>query len=303
MSLSNFSDREAVSVIVVNYNAGALLTSCLNHVLHRVRQVIVVDNGSNDSSIDKLPDELARSETLKIIRVNQNRGYSAACNIGLNAATEPFILFLNPDCLLTETSLHQLMNVMTSDEQIGMVGGRLINPDGTEQRGARRSVPTPWRAFVRAFGLHRFADRWPRLFADFNHHGRSLPDAPAVVEAISGAQMLVRKKAIEDVGFWDEGYFLHCEDLDMCMRFRQREWKIVFVPYVSLVHYQGTCSQRRPFFVEWHKHKGMIRFYRKFFHHQYPGLLFWLVTAGVWLRFGAVVVMTGWKRFRQGFTK
>jgi hypothetical protein len=83
MSLSNFSDREAVSVIVVNYNAGALLTSCLNHVLHRVRQVIVVDNGSNDSSIDKLPDELARSETLKIIRVNQNRGYSAACNIGL----------------------------------------------------------------------------------------------------------------------------------------------------------------------------------------------------------------------------
>ena len=94
---------------------------------------------------------------------------------------------------------------------------------------------------------------------------------------------------MEDVGLWDEGYFLHCEDLDWCMRFRQKGWKILFVPDARISHALGACSQSRRVFVEWHKHKGMLRFYRKFFRHQYPGVLMVLVAAGVWLRFGLAV--------------
>lgn len=129
------------------------------------------------------------------------------------------------------------------------------------------------------------SDRWPRLFFDFHLHKQPLPDRAIEVEAISGACMLVKREAIDAVGLWDEGYFLHCEDLDWCMRFSQHGWKILFVPTARITHALGVCSRSRPIFVEWHKHKGMMRFYHKFFRHQYPGVLMGLVTIGVWLRF------------------
>jgi len=108
--------------------------------------------------------------------------------------------------------------------------------------------------------------------------------------------MLVTRKAIEDVWLWDEGYFLHCEDLDYCMRFRANGWKIAFVPDARIVHQQGACSRTRPMFVEWHKHKGMMRFYRKFFYHQYPAVLMVLVALGVWLHFSCVASYYTFKR-------
>jgi GT2 family glycosyltransferase len=188
------------------------------------------------------------------------------------------------------------LSVMRSDERAGMVTGVLTNLDGTEQAGGRRSIPTPWRSFVRAFGLVRFSDRWPSLFFDFHLHKQPLPDRPIEVEATSGACMLVKREAMQDVGEWDEGYFLHCEDLDLCMRFRQKGWKILFVPNVKVIHDQGVCSRTRPIFVEWHKHKGMMKFYRKFFRHQYPGVLWLLVAFGVWLRF---VLVAGYQVTRR----
>lgn len=181
-----------------------------------------------------------------------------------------------------------------------MVGGLLENCDGTEQAGGRRAVPTPWRSFVRAFGLHRFSHRWPSLFFDFHLHKQPLPVEPIVVEALSGACMLIKREALDNVGLWDESYFLHCEDLDLCMRFRQKGWKIMFVPGARLTHFLGKCSEDCPVFVEWHKHKGMIHFYRKFFKHQYPGVLMWLVILGVWLRFVLVAGTKGFKRVIRG---
>ena len=230
-----------------------------------------------------------KSETkLKIIRNAVNLGFAAACNMGVRAATTPYILFLNPDCVLRADSLDRLVQVLEANPAAGMAGGLLKNADGTEQEGGRRAVPTPWRSFVRAFSLYRFERYWPSLFYDFHLHKQALPPGPIEVEAISGALMLVRRRALQDVGLWDEGYFLHCEDLDWCMRFQQKGWKILFVPDAPVLHHKGTCSRSRPIFVEWHKHKGMMRFYRKFFRHQYPGIVMWLVAVGVWLRFSAV---------------
>ncbi len=85
--------------------------------------------------------------------------------------------------------------------------------------------------------------------------------------------MFVRRKALEEIGPLDEGYFMHCEDLDWCMRFRQAGWEILFVPDTSVLHVKGVCGSSRPVRVEYYKHRGMIRFYRKFFRHQYPGVL------------------------------
>ena len=277
-----------LSTIIVNYNAGPLLRKCVGSLLACPLdiEIIVVDNASSDASLDGLQD----LSQVCVIRNPANVGFAAACNIGVQASSAPFLLFLNPDCFFQPDAIALLFAGLQSGDRVGMVGGLLVNEDGTEQGGGRRAVPTPWRSFVRAFGLQWFANRWPKLFYDFHLHKQPLPDSPIEVEAISGACMLVKRDVMEDVGLWDEGYFLHCEDLDWCVRFRQKGWKILFVPDARISHALGACSQSRRVFVEWHKHKGMLRFYRKFFWHQYPGVLMGLVVAGVWLRFGLAVV-------------
>jgi GT2 family glycosyltransferase len=288
-----------LSTIIVNYNAGPLLRKCVDSLLACPLdiEIIVVDNASSDASLDGLQD----LSQVCVIRNPTNMGFAAACNIGVQASSAPFLLFLNPDCFFQPDPIAPLLAGLQSGDRVGMVGGLLVNEDGTEQGGGRRAVPTPWRSLVRAFGLQRFANRWPKLFYDFHLHKQPLPDRPIEVEAISGACMLVKREVMEDVGLWDEGYFLHCEDLDWCMRFRQKGWKILFVPDARIGHALGACSQSRRVFVEWHKHKGMIRFYRKFFRHQYPGVLMGLVVAGVWLRFGlAVVYLTARRVFAKG---
>jgi GT2 family glycosyltransferase len=287
-----------ISAIVVNYNAGGFLRICVDSLLNCPLdvEVIVVDNASTDASLNTLQG-LAR---VRVIRNPQNRGFAAACNQGIVVSKADNLLFLNPDCSFTPRTLKELLAHLRADEKVGMVGGLLVNPDGTEQPGGRRAVPTLWRSFVRGFGLFRFSNRWPKLFFDFNLHKQPLPDGPIEVEAISGACMLVKREALDQIGLWDEEYFLHCEDLDFCMRLRLAGWKILFVPAAKITHALGICSKSRPFFVEWHKHRGMVRFYRKFFQHQYPGVLMWLVVMAVWMRYVIVVSYYAVKRLLAG---
>jgi GT2 family glycosyltransferase len=292
-----------VSVIVVNYNAGALLTECVRTALPLALEVLIVDNASNDSSIAQCARQFAGEPRLKIVRNPVNLGFAAACNIGFSHAKADVLLFLNPDCSLDQAAVPELLRALQMDAAVGMAGGLLLNPDGSEQGGGRRAVPTPWRSFVRAFGLYRLAKRWPRLFFDFHLHRQPLPSRAIEVEAISGACMLVRRSAMEAVGLWDEGYFLHCEDLDWCMRFRQQGWKVMFVPSARVTHARGLCGHGRPIFVEWHKHKGMMRFYRKFFRHRYPAVLMGLVLTGVWLRFGMVAAYVLTRRAGRAFRR
>jgi len=280
-------------VVIVNYNAGNLLGDCVASVLESgASRVIVVDNASVDSSVDQLFGCFGDNDKLYVIKNPKNIGFAAACNIGVRESSAQKVLFLNPDCILMSGALISMSIVLERSQTIGMAGCLLCNPDGTEQPGGRRVFPTPKRAFMRAFGLSRFTKVLPEAFSDFLLYKEPLPLHPIPVEAISGACMLVKREAIEDVGLWDEGYFLHCEDLDWCMRFKLKGWKVMFVPEARVTHVGGGCSRSRPFFVEWHKHKGMLRFYRKFFRHQYPGPLMWLVALGVWSRFGMVAT---WK--------
>ncbi|WP_305790623.1 glycosyltransferase family 2 protein [Candidatus Endoriftia persephone] len=279
-----------VSLIIVNHDAGPMLADCIASSLDQAEEIIVVDNASSDNSLALLEARFPAESHIHLIRNRTNLGFAAACNIGLERARGDYLMFLNPDCLLELGCVARLVSAHKSYTDTGMVGGLLLNPSGTEQGGGRRAVPTPWRSFVRAFGLYSLSHRWPRLFFDFHLHEQPLPEQPIEVEAISGACMLVSRNALEDVGPLDAGYFLHCEDLDWCMRFRRKGWKILFVPDAKIIHYRGVCGLGKPIFVAWHKHRGMIRFYRKFFKHQYPGVLMWLVGLGVWLRFGATAL-------------
>lgn len=295
-----------VSVVIVNFNAGEVLADCLASVLAQAREVIVVDNASEPGPFESVIERFADRANLTVIRSSRNGGFSYGCNLGIRQSGQPAILLLNPDCVVAPGALAAMGEVLHADDRTGMVGGYITCTDGTEQGGGRRAVPTPWRSFVRGFGISRFARqfprtarRFPRLFNDFYLHLQPKPSEPIPVEAISGACILMKRAAVDDVGLLDEGYFLHCEDLDICMRFRQRGWGIVFVPHAPVLHHKGVCSRNRTLFVEWHKHKGMMRFYRKHFRHQYPPVLMAVVAAGVWTRFGAIAARHMARETRQ----
>jgi len=291
--------HEHTSIITVNFNGGELLTQCVRAVLASTVsvEVIVSDNGSIDGSLHYLEKNI-QDERVRILRNDANLGFSKANNIALAHATGQHILFLNPDCLIQPDTIEQVLDAMQQHEHVGMAGCLILNLDESEQAGCRRRVPTPWRTVVRVLHLNHFFPSEQRFECCLMHE-MPLPNQAIDIEAISGAFMLVTRSALEDVGPMDDDYFLHCEDLDWCMRFRQKHWKILFVPHVAITHAKGVCSEGRPIRVEWHKHKGMVRFYRKFFRHQYPMLLMWLVIAAVWLRFSLVATYETIKRLKS----
>lgn len=282
-----FKSIEPVSIVIVNYNAGAALVECVASILASKYpvQIIVIDNASKDGSIESLITAFKGMEELRIVKSDVNLGFAKACNIGSREATGRYLLLLNPDCVIDEDAIPALVKALERHPDAGMAGAMLLNPDGSEQAGGRRTIPTPRRAFIRAFGLSKFNHRFPRFFSDFIMLNDPVPNEEVEVEAISGACMMVPRQVYKKVGRLDEGYFMHVEDLDWCMRMHNKGYKILFVPSAKVVHRKGTCSQGRPIFVEWHKHVGMLRYYRKFFRHTYPPALLVLVAAGVWVHF------------------
>jgi GT2 family glycosyltransferase len=278
------------SIITVNFNAGELLIACVRAALASDAPVeaIVVDNASSDASLAELRRETGGDARLRMIENEENAGFARANNQGVALARGDYLLFLNPDCLVTSDTIRRMRAAMDARPRAAMGGCLIRNPDGTEQAGCRRAVPTPWRSLVRVLGLARLLPYHRRLMDDFVLVNQPLPAEPVPMEAVSGAFMMVRRSALEEVGLLDESYFLHCEDLDWCMRFRARGHEVLFVPGVEVVHHKGRCSRDRPVRVLWHMHRGMVRFYRKFFRHQYPAPLMWIVVAGVWMRFAAL---------------
>jgi GT2 family glycosyltransferase len=278
-------------VIIVNFNAGTFLTAALESVLRSpsVAHIYIVDNASTDESLDLLPE--GHNDRLTIIRNTANLGFAAACNLGLKRATSENMLLLNPDCSVLEGAVERLISALRSADRVGMVGPLLLNADGSEQAGGRRKLPRPSIAIARAAGAVGLRRLLGSRFPDFLLHHEPLPEGPAEVEAISGACMMVRRETITDIGLLDEGYFLHCEDLDWCMRVWARDWKVLFVPDAKVTHYKGISSRTRPLAVEYYKHIGMVRFYRKLLGQTYPRWLLALLALGIWTRFGGIAAL------------
>jgi hypothetical protein len=291
---SGYEDRERrpdISAVIVNFNAGDYLTNAVDSLLSArlvPDQVIVVDNASSDDSVARLRSAID-DDRLTIVAAPRNLGFAGACNLGIQSARGEAILFLNPDCRVYPDALERLVRELDADPTIGMVGPLIVNPDGSEQRGCRRDVPNPWQIFCVSFGLHRLMPRHPR-FRTFNRETDPLPDKPTAVPAISGACMLVAHETIERIGYLDDSYFLHFEDLDWCMRLGAIDGRIVFVPGAVVEHTQGVCSRSRPIRVEYHKHRSLIRFLRQNFAGFYPTSFMAAVSVVVMLRLAPTVL-------------
>ncbi|HWS25927.1 MAG TPA: glycosyltransferase family 2 protein, partial [Xanthomonadales bacterium] len=249
-----------VAAVVVNYHTGPLLRDCLRRVLRcpELAELVLVDNGSTPGEIDALLGEL---NDRRIVRLDlpSNPGFAVACNRGARASQSPWLLFLNPDCLVEPDTLERLGRSARADESLAMLGALLVDTEGRPDPASLRRDPLPRRAIATALGLDRLAAI----------EGVSIPipadtSAPVPVDAISGALMLVRRDAFNAARGFDEGYFMHAEDLDLCRRVRELDFQVCCDPGVRVVHVKGVSSRRRPLRVELAKHRGLLRYFDKF---------------------------------------
>jgi GT2 family glycosyltransferase len=281
------------SVIIVNYNAGQLLTDCVRSVLESTMpvEIFVIDNASTDQSMWQLRQTVGYDKRLHLIENTKNLGFAAAANQVLPQTKGDFLVFLNPDCVIKTDTFARFQATLQTYPDVGMAGCLVRNLDGSEQAGCRRSVPSPWRSVVRVLHLDRLFPQHKK-FQSFVLTKNPMPTEPIEIEGISGACMVVRRAALQEVGAMDESYFLHCEDLDWFMRFHASRWKILFIPTIEITHVKGACSHHQPVQVLWYKHRGMVKFYRKFFQKRYPLPLMWGVTIAVWARFIVLAMQT-----------
>lgn len=278
-------DSPDIWAIVVNYNAGERLLQCVQTLLIQpeLSRIWIVDNASNDDSLRPIISLAAANERIGLIHNTSNIGFGAANNIILRKTQDVDWLLVNPDCMLMPGAVRAFLTCRRAHARGGLFGGLVRNPDGSEQRGCRRDLPQLGTSVARTLGLQRLFGR--NKWTDFDHANEALPSTPVRVQAVSGAFMYWRAQAVQEAGIFDEGYFLHCEDLDICRRFADKDWEVWFVPGAEAVHFQGTSSRQTPLRVHWHKHRSMWRYFSKFQRQESPSWLTALVWFGIWSRF------------------
>jgi N-acetylglucosaminyl-diphospho-decaprenol L-rhamnosyltransferase len=219
-------------------------------------QVVVVDNDSRDGTVEMIRSEFPNVELLP---QSENLGFSKANNIGIRAGSAPFVLALNPDTRVTAGSLDRVLRVMDDHPEVGICGCRLELEDGTLDHAAKRSFPTPLSALGHFTGIGRRPGATGRLDAY-----RAPTVEAGSVDAVNGAFMLIRRRALDQVGLFDEGYWMYMEDLDLCYRFAQAGWLTWYKPSVIIIHIKaGTSGKYCQPRLNYAFHYGMYRFYRK----------------------------------------
>jgi len=246
------------SAIIVTYRTGPVLAQCLAAVARAegIQQIIVVDNGSDAGEIAAM-DAAAADPRVRVLRGHGNVGFAAACNKGAREATGETLVFINPDVTLEPDAIARLSAVLAAAPPPAIVGGDLRDPEGRPERGGRRERLTLWRAFVSFTGISRLG------FRDFNRHRDPMPSEPVPAGAVSGALLCVRRADFAALGGFDEGYFLHVEDVDLCRRAEEAGWRVLFAPGPHGVHMRSTSAISSAD-VARHKARGFKRYFSKF---------------------------------------
>lgn len=239
-----------VTAIVVTYRTGRPLVDCLYALKGDpdISAIILVDNG-NPSKMDAWIDGFtAATPKAKLIRRGANPGFGVAVNDGATVAEDGFLLVLNPDAILRRGSVRPLIDALEGQPSPAIAGGRLFNIKGHEERGVRRNTLT----LARALGLGRWTlDHEPA------------PARPVPVGAISGGFFLIRRDDFLSLGGFDEGYFLHVEDVDLCRRVLEAGGAVIYQPKAGALHYRSSSDVPSPV-VQRHKAASLSRYLRKF---------------------------------------
>jgi GT2 family glycosyltransferase len=254
--------RPSVSVVMVVFMTGQALEQSVACVLGDplVDEFVIVDNGSTPGDAARLRSLAERDQRVTLLSGHGNIGFARGANFGARTARGEMLIFLNPDAFLQPGCIAELVREIEPRPVPCIVGGRVLNADRSEQRGARRGDITPMTALV---SLSRLARQLPAL-RNYEVHWESEapPEQPAAVPTISGACFCMRREDFDAVNGFDEGYFLHVEDVDLCWRVRQQGGAVLFHPRAEVIHL-GRTSQTSPLRVEFHKGVGLARYFRK----------------------------------------
>ncbi|GAA1838434.1 glycosyltransferase family 2 protein [Agromyces salentinus] len=269
-----------LDIIIVTYGRSDLVRACLDSLASAMpgvrTRVQVVDNDSPDDTAEVVEREYP---SVQLTRRTGNDGFAVANNAALRASEATYALLLNPDTRVEPGTIDHLIEVLEREQDIGMVGCRLLTADGSLDHAAKRSIPsvaTATKYFVlRALG---------RTGSDYVRPDIA-DDAVADVDAINGAFMLVRGTALAEVGLLDERYWMYAEDLDWCLRFRNAGWRVVYDGRVIAHHLKGGSSDGpRRVALNYQFHRSMALFYLRHLRSR-STVLDVLVVAAIWSRF------------------
>ena len=245
-----------LSVVIVSYNVRELLTACIDSVVKAAEgidtEVFVVDNKSVDDTIEVISRDYP---WVHLINNKENLGFSKANNIAIRQAEGEYVLLLNPDTVVAEGTLRGAIEFMDQHPEAGGAGVRMHNADGTLAPESRRAVPTPMVAARKMLG---FTKRYYMSYLSW--------DEPGQIEVISGAFMLLRRKAIDQVGMLDEDFFMYGEDIDLSYRLLKGGWQNWYLP-LDIIHYKGQSTQKSDFRYVHVFYQAMLIFFRKHYSH------------------------------------
>ena len=273
-----------IAVVVVAYDSEETLHECLSRLraARDVGEIRVVDNASRDASIELVQRHALADPRLRFIANPDNPGFAVACNQGAAASTAPWLAFVNPDCFIETDTLARLRDAAATLGD-ALVGGVLRGEDGTLDAAARRRDPD-FAAMLRSRGARELSIQ------------RDPASSLQPVDAVSGALMLLPRALFARIGGFDEGYRLHAEDLDLCRRVRQSGGVVAIANEVEALHVRGVSSRARPLFVEWHKHRGLWRYFRKFEASRRGRITRAAVFAMIWGRFPLAALRAALRR-------
>ncbi len=267
-----------VRAVVVAYRSASTIADCLQRLLaaRGVVEIVVVDNGSDDATVAQLTP-FVHSEARVALQANpDNPGFAFACNQGAAGCAQPWLAFVNPDCLVEVGTFERMLAHATTAQKLGALGCVLEDADGVEDPASRRRDPS-LREILFAGGaratLHVASD------------GRPLQQ----VDAISGALMLMPTAVFREVGGFDADYRLHAEDLDLCRRVRAAGYVVAIANDVRVTHLRGVSSRSRPLWVEWQKHRGLWRYFAKFEAKQTSPPMRALLWCALWTHYFLIV--------------
>ena len=270
-----------LSIIIVNYNSKLLLEQCIGSIKKAIvnidSETIIVDNNSTDGSKEYLP---AKFTDVKLIFNNENTGFAKACNQGFKNSSGKYILFLNPDTILTETCLTDCISFFETHPDAGAAGVRMLDENGNFLKESKRGTPTPSTSFFKLFGLTAIFPK-SKMFAKY-YQGHLPEKENNPVEVLSGAFMMIKREVFEKVNGFDEDFFMYGEDIDLSIRISQSGYKNYYLGAISVTHLKGGSTKYDNKYIE-DFYDAMNVFVKKHYGNRSGGHILFL-KAGITIR-------------------
>jgi GT2 family glycosyltransferase len=267
-----------LSIVIVSYNVRGYLENCLQSVSRALEgiegEVFVVDNHSDDDSVETVRTQYP---WVRLIENQENMGFSRANNIAIREARGEYVLLLNPDTIVEEATLREVLRFMDEHLKAGGAGVMMHNADGSLAPESRRALPTPWVSCLKMLGFTK------------RYYMSHLPwDQPGKIEVISGAFCFLRKKALDEVGLLDEDFFMYGEDIDLSYRLLKSGWENWYLPY-PITHFKGKSTQKSDYRYVHIFYKAMLIFFRKHYSHL---SIFYALPVNMAIYFRAAIALT-----------